>query len=206
MRNFKKWVWFLFFGSLWGISEVVLGGALFESEMPYASIWLTAWAFFVLAIGRGALNKPGSSTVIGAFAALFKLVNAAPYYCHLLGIFLLGFAFDAVSSFLMKHERKISFRSSISGAISAYGGYALFALVITYIVRYEYWTAGGSAKVLHYVFVSGSFAALMAIFLVPLGYWIGSTGEAMVRDRSKWAIAGAVVALVVLWTLGRIAG
>ena len=206
MRNFKNWLWLLLYGSLWGIGEVIAGGVLYRDTVPYASVWLTAWALFVLAVGRGVLNKPGSSTVIGAVAVIFKVVNTTPFFCHLLAIFLLGLAFDIASSLLMKHERKISYRSSISGAVSAYGGYALFALVITYIVRYEYWTVEGLAKVLHHIFVSGSFAALMAIIVVPLGYWIGINGGTMVERRPRWTYAGTLVALVVLWTLGRVAG
>ena len=206
MRNYKNWLWLLVFGSLWGIGEVFAGGALYWDTVPYASVWITAWALFVLAMGRGVLNKPGSSTVIGAFATVFKLVNVAPFFCHLLGIFILGIAFDIASSLLMKHKRKIYYRSSVSGAVSAYGGYALFALVITYIVRYKYWTVGGLSKVLHHIFVSGSFAALMAICVVPLGYWIGINGEAMAKRRPRWTYAGALVALVALWIFGRAAG
>lgn len=206
MRNFKDWVWLLMFGSLWGISEVIFGGALYRSSMPYASVWLTAGAFFVLAVARGMLNKPGSSIVIGTFAAGFKLVNAAPFFCHLLGIFILGLAFDIVSTVLLKQERKFSYRSAVSGAVSAYGGYALFALVITYVVRYEYWTIGGLAKVLHHIFVSGSFAALTAVVAVPLGYWLGLNGGIMAEHRPRLAFSGAVVILVVLWTLGGVVG
>lgn len=206
MKRFKCWGWLLLYGSLWGIGEVIAGGILYRDTVPYASVWLAAWALFVLAVARGVLNKPGSSTVIGAFAVIFKVVNTTPFFCHLLAIFLLGLAFDIASSLLMKHERKISYRSSISGALSTYGGYALFALVITYIVRYEYWTVGGLTKVLHHIFVSGSLAALTAVIAVPLGYWIGVNGWIMAERRRRWAYTGAFVALIILWTLGRIAG
>ena len=206
MRNIKHWVWLLLFGSLWGIIEVIGGEILYKNKIPYASVWLSAWALFVLAVARGILNKPGSSTAIGVIAAVFKLANASPFFCHLLGIFFLGLAFDVVSTLLMKHERKISYRSSISGVLSAYGGYALFALVITYIVRYEHWTVGGLAKVLHHIFVSGSFASLAAIMIVPMGYWIGLNGKIVAGRRPKLAYAGALVALAILWTLGRITG
>jgi hypothetical protein len=206
MKRFKYCVWLLLYGSLWGISEVIAGGILYRDTVPYASVWLAAWAVFVLAVARGVLNKPGSSTVIAAFAVIFKVVNTTPFFCHLLAIFFLGLAFDIASSLLMKHERKISYRSSISGALSTYGGYALFALVITYIVRYEYWAVGGLTKVLHHIFVSGSLAALTAVIAVPLGYWIGVNGWIMAERRWSWAYTWAFVALIILWTLGRIAG
>lgn len=146
MRNPKNWVWLLLFGSLWGISEVIGGEAFYRNNVPHASVWLSAWAFLVLALGRGLVNKPGSSTAIGGIAALYKLVYAAPYFCHLLGILILGLTFDVLASVLIKEGRKKSFWPALSGALSAYTGYALFALVITYVVRYDPWVTGAGLK------------------------------------------------------------
>ena len=206
MKNYKNWLWFLLFGSLWGLSEVIVGEGLWAKSLPYTSVLLSAWALLMLAMGRGIVNVPGSSTAIGAFAALFKLVNAAPFFCHLLGIFALGIAFDVAATLLMKKTRKFSFRSLLTGVISVYGGYALFALLITYIIRYDVWTQGGLPKVLNHIFVSGSYAALTGLVAVPLGFWVGINGEVFAERRPRWAYAGAIVALVVIWALGRIVG
>jgi len=206
VRNIKNWLWFLLFGSIWGIAEVTVGEGLFGNEIPHASVLLSAWALFILAVARGVVNEPGSSTAVGAFAALFKLANAPPFYCHLLGIFFLGLTFDLFSSVLMGKERKIIWRSSLSGVLSAYNGYALFALMITYVVRYSYWTAGGLKKVLDHIFVSGSLVAVISIAVVPLGYWIGIKGEIFSEQRSRWAFGGAIAALALLWSLGQIVG
>ena len=165
-----------------------------------------AWAFLVLAVARGVVNKPGSSTVIGGVAALFKLANAGPFLCHLLGIVALGVAFDVVATLFMKQERKVSYRSCLSGVLSAYGGYALFAFSITYLFRYEYWTAVGLSKVLHHIFVSGSFAALTAMVAVPLGYWVGLYGERLALHRPRWVYSSALLASVLLWSIGHIGG
>lgn len=202
MRNFKYGLLLLLFGSLWGVAEVFAGEALFSDRVPYAEVWLAAWALFVLAVARGIINKPGTSIAIGAFASVYKAVCAAPFFCHILAIFILGLAFDIASTLLMKRERRISFRCGLSGVVSIYGGFALFALAITYLVRYEYWTAGGLAKVLHHIFVSGSFAALAAVVVVPLGYWIGQSGGVIAEHRPRWTYAGVLVALIILWALG----
>ena len=202
MRNIKYGLLLLLFGSLWGGAEVFAGEALFSDRVPYAEVWLTAWALFVLAVARGIINKPGTSTAIGAFASVYKAVCAAPFFCHILAIFILGLAFDIASTLLMRRERRISFRCSLSGIAGVYSGFALFALVITYLVRYEYWIAGGLAKVLHHIFVSGSVAALAAAVVVPLGYWIGQSGGVIAEHRPRWTYAGALVALIVLWSLG----
>jgi len=206
MKYLKNGILLLVFGSLWGIMEVVGGEAFFKNNVPYASVWLSAWAFFMLGIARGPINKPGSSTVVGATAALFKLVNAAPYFCHLLGIFFLGLVFDIAATAWIKNEKKRSFRTFLPGIVAAYGGYALFAIVITYIIRYEPWVAGGTAKVLNHIFVGGSMAALASLVLVPLGLRIGLGSETAVERRPKWALAGALIALIVLWTVGRFIG
>lgn len=206
IQNNRQFAWLLLFGSLWGISEVVIGGVLYNKNVSYASVWLSAWAFFVLALARGVMNRPGYSTIIGVIAVLFKLINAPPFFCHLLGIIALGVAFDLAATLLIKHKPTISYRHILSGVLSAYSGYALFTLVITYIVRYKYWTIGGSAKVLDHIFVGGSFAALAAIVTVPLGYWVGVNGEILIQRRPRSAFISALAASLILWTLGRLAG
>jgi hypothetical protein len=204
MKNIKNGLLLLLFGSLWGLAEVFAGEALFSDRVPYAEVWLSAWGLFVLAVARGIINKPGTSTAVATFASIYKAVCTAPFFCHILAIFMLGLAFDMASTFLTKHERNVFFRLSLSGAVGAYGGFALFALVITYLVRYQHWTVGGFGKVLHYIFVSGSFAALAAVVAVPVGYWIGQSGGVVVERRSRWTYAGALAALIILWALGSI--
>jgi len=202
MNNYKNLLWLLLFGSLWGMSELVGGGILYNSEAAYASVGLAAFALFILAIARAIWNKPGTSTAIGAIAAVFKLVHTQPYICHLLGIVILGIAFDIAATLLMKHEKRISYRSVLAGIVSSYGGYALFALIITYIIRYEFWAAEGLPKVLNHIFVSGSFAALASLVVVPLGYWIGLNARTLVQQSPRWVFRGSVLVAIVLWALG----
>ena len=206
MKGLRTWAWILFFGSLWGINEVVSGEILFRNQVLSASIWLSVWAFFILAVARGIVNKPGTSALIAGIAAVFKLVNAPPFFCHLLAIFLLGVGFDVAASFLIKEGRKPALRQGLSGVLGAYGGYALFALIITTIIRYEYWVDGDAAKVLNHVFVDGSLAAAVSAFLVPLGYRFGSFGWPVLERHPRWSSIGAATGLVILWTLGRMAG
>ncbi len=206
MKDFKQWIWFLFFGSLWGIFEVIFGEPFFRDKVPHASVFLSTWAFFVLALARGIRNIPGSSSIIGIFAALFKLVNVSPFFCHLLGIITLGLAFDFFSTLLLKPRRSLFPWATLTGILSSYGGYSLFALIITYLIRYEYWTSGGIEKVLQHIFVEGSFASFISLFIVPLGLWLGSREKVLEEYRSKWASVGAVMALVLFWTLGRVIG
>jgi hypothetical protein len=206
MTDKNNWAWFLLFGSLWGISEVAGGGILYGSAVPFSSVFLAGWAFFILAVARGVVNKPGSSTIIGAVATLFKLINVAPFICHLLGIFMLGAAFDVVASLLLKKERRISLWSPLTGIIAAYSGYALFAFVITYLVRYEIWVSGGFPKVMNHIFVSGSAAAAAAAVMVPLGFLVGIGSGVLADRRPRLIYTGTIAGVILLWILGRFMG
>ena len=202
MRNLKNWAWIIFFGSLWGMSELVAGEYFASSNVPHYSAILAAWAFFVLALARGMINKTGSSLVIGAVATLFKAVNTAPFICHLLGIFCLGVAFEVFASLLLKRERGI-WRTAATGVLSAYGGYALFAVLITYVIRYEYWVIEGLPKVIHHVFVSGSLAVVAGMILVTLGFTIGRGGVSLLK-QPRWIYPGVVLGTLFMWLIVRL--
>ncbi|MHB8055160.1 MAG: hypothetical protein ACYDH3_07940 [Candidatus Aminicenantales bacterium] len=203
MKIAKSWLWILALGSLWGLAEVA-GEGLWAKDIPFSSVILSAFAFFLMGIGRALLNKPGTSTAMGATAALFKLVNAAPYFCHLLGIVMLALAFDAAATLWMKNEKKAGWKRALSGFVGAFSGSAIFALVITYIVRYRPWVMGGLPKVLNHIFVSGTMTAVAAAVLVYLGFGLGLSGNTISDRQPRWAFAGALALLVVLWTLGRV--
>ena len=206
MRNPKNWLWFILFGSLWGINEVMMGEVLSASNVPHYSVLLTVIALFILAMARGIVNKPGSSTVIGVVAVLFKLANAAPFFCHLLGIFMVGLVFDVLASVLMKNEKTSAIKCSLTGVLSAYSGNALFALVITYIIRYDVWTSGGLSKVLGHIFVAGTFTAILAALAVPLGFRLGVTSGALADRKPKWTYAGTLVSVFIIWILAQVIG
>jgi len=194
-------MWLFLFGSIWGINEVFLGEILYRNDVQNSSVILTVMALFVLAISRGMINKPGSSALIGTFAVLFRLANTAPSYCHLLGIFLLGATFDIFFSLLVKNKEHAPLRWGAIGMLSAFGNNALFALLISYVFRYEYWVAGGFSKVFQHIFLSGSIITVMAALLVPLGFFVGKNGGVLFDRRPRRSYAGIVLASIALWAV-----
>jgi len=206
VQRFKVGLWLIFLGSLWGVVEVVAGESLYAHRIPLASVWLTAWAVFVLGIGRGVLNKPGSSTVIGILAVVFKLVNAAPYFCHLLAIFLIGMMFDVFATLWMTQKRRLSVMIPLSGAVGVVTSRALFASMGAYVIRYDRWVDGGLPMIVQHAFVTGTLAAGMAALLVPLGFWMGLHGGELWQRRPRWSFAVMLVVLIGVWMWGRLAG
>jgi hypothetical protein len=206
MKKFKPVMWLFLFGSIWGINEVFLGEILYRNEVQNSSVILTVMALFLLAISRGMINKPGSSALLGTFAVLFRLANTAPSYCHLLGIFLLGATFDVFSSLFVKNKEQAPFRWGATGMLSAFGNNALFALLITYVFRYEYWVVGGFSKVSYHIFIIGSIVAVIAALVVPLGFFVGKNGGTLFARRPRWSYAGTILLSIALWTVAKFLG
>jgi hypothetical protein len=202
MTKGKPWIWLLLFGSLWGINELVMGDALYQERLPHASAWLTACALLLLAGARVIRNRPGSSTAIAMVAAAFKLIHTQPFYCHLLGIIMLGVAFDLVASRLFREDRLQIIPIALCGVVSAYAGHFLFAAFSTWIIRSEYWVGGGWSRIGEHVFITGGYAALLSALCVPLGYVLGMRIKGAAGRHPQPFLGGAVAATAALWILG----
>ena len=158
----------LFFSGLWGISEAVLGDALYSANVPYASVPLTIIGFAIMAIAHVYFPQIGTATLIAACAMLYKFLNVPFFFCHLLGILLMGMCYDLFFSVLKIKNR------SLSATAAVYLNYILFALMITYAFRYEHWVQAGFAGVLQHILISGSMAALGSAILVPASFRLGT--------------------------------
>ena len=159
----------LFFSGLWGLSEAVLGGALYRADVPYASVPLTVIGLVILTFARAYFPQKGTATLIAACAMLYKFLNAPFFACHLLGIFLIGVCYDlSFNIFKIKNR-------SLSAVAATYLSYVLFAVMITYIFRYGYWAQAGFAKVARHVAIDGTIAALAGVVLVALSHRVSET-------------------------------
>jgi ABC-type thiamin/hydroxymethylpyrimidine transport system permease subunit len=157
----------LFFSGLWGVSEVVLGGALYRLDVPYASVPLTVIGFTILTFARVYFPQKGTATAIAGCAMLYKFLNEPFFACHLLGIFVMGLCYDVV--FDVFKMRNLSLRA----VLATYLNYALFALMITYVFRYNYWVQGGLGRVLEHIAIAGTMAAVGSAVFVPLSFRFG---------------------------------
>jgi len=190
----------LFFSGLWGISEAVLGDALYRADVPYASVPLTVIGFVIMTFARVYFPQKGTATLIAACAMLYKFLNAPFFACHLLGILLMGLCYDIFLSILPIKNR------SLSAAAATYLNYALFALMITYVFQYDYWIQAGFARVLRHVGIGGSIAALGCAVLVPLSFRLGEQFKANFampfRLRLQLAPGSISVVTIGLWVFG----
>lgn len=190
----------LFFGGLWGLSEAVLGDALYRADVPYASVPLTAIGFVVMTVAWAYYPQKGTATLIAACAMLYKFLNVPFFACHLLGILLTGICYDLFCSVLRIKSR------AFSAAAAIYLSYAMFALMITYIFRYEHWVQGGLIKVLNHIGIAGSMAALASAVLVPTSFRLSerfrTTSGNPFRFKLHVVPSSVLAVTIVLWIFG----
>jgi hypothetical protein len=155
----------LFFSGLWGLSEAGLGGVLYSANVAYSSVILTLVAFGILAISRAYLPQKGTATLIGLCAMLFKFFNSPVFACHFLGIAMTGASFDLFFAFADIKNK------AIAGFAAAFFNYAAFAVLMTFIIRYHYWT--GSISKFNGHIAAGIFAAAGCAVVVPIALKAG---------------------------------
>lgn len=208
----------LLFSGLWGISEAALGDALYTADVPYASVYLTAIGFFLLAAARSFVPWTGSATAIGLLAMLYKLVNVPFFACHLTAIALLGLSFDAAWLIGRRVVRTTGATLAWSGeaslpllvargVVACYLGHLLFVLAMVYGFRSDHWIGKGLAGAAQHVGVAGSLAAIGCAVATPLGARLGARW----RDRAAAGLQGrslcpsglaGVIASAGLWIYG----
>jgi len=71
----------LVFGSLWGLSEVALGGSLKASGFPYRAGLLTGVGFGLAGVAWAITRKPYVPAAMGAIAALVTLIAVPVLQC-----------------------------------------------------------------------------------------------------------------------------
>jgi len=193
---------FLFFGSLWGLFEASFGDWLYSRGIPHASIYLTVLAIFILASSKVFLPYKWTGTLVGLIAMLFKLINVPFFACHLLAIFLLGSGFD-IAWALVSNYHSGKFRLPVIGLFGTFTCRALFALIITYIVQYHYWTEVGLPGVIDYIFISGSIAALIGMIAVPAGFYSGRSIRefSWTKLHPRFSTATVLVAIIGIWII-----
>jgi hypothetical protein len=200
----------LFFSGLWGISEAVVGDALYRTDVPYASVPLTVIGFAILTFARVYFPQKGTATIIACCAMLYKFLNAPFFACHLLGIFLTGVCYDLVFGTFRKNgtvprRRELS-QFFLCAAAATYLSYALFALMMTYVFQYGYWGEAGFGNVLRHIGIGGSAAALGCAVFVPLSFRLGEQLKAKLAMPFKLQLqpaAGSVSAVTAgLWVFG----
>jgi len=172
----------LVFGSIWGLMEATLGGALHLIHLPYKGAIPGAIGMAIMATFVVMYRKPKLAFLLAVIAAMFKPLSAviygqpifAPFVVNPASAILLeGLAFSLVVSLLYK-----GFESSIKTRIGAgvAAGYLSFILFgpLASAAGMGNWASLGLAETLSKVFAEGTALAIAGTLLLLLGHLVGT--------------------------------
>ena len=172
----------LVFGSIWGLVEATLGGALHLIHLPYKGAITGGIGMAIMATFVVMYRRPKLAFCIAVIAALFKPLSAviygqpifAPFVVNPASAILLeGLAFSLVVSLLFKRFES-SIKVRIAAGISA--GYLSIILygVLASAAGMGNWASLGLAETLSKVFAEGTALAIAGTLLLLLGHLAGT--------------------------------
>jgi hypothetical protein len=171
----------LVFGSIWGLVEAVLGGALHLVHFPYKGAIPGAIGMAIMATFVVIYRRPRLVFWTGVIAALFKPLSALIYGQPIFGpsvvnpasaILLEALAFTLVVSLLFKGFES-SIKARIGAGISAgYLSIILYAILAS-AVGMGKWASLGLTERVTAALTDGTALAIAGTALLLLGYLIG---------------------------------
>ena len=172
----------LVFGSIWGLVEASLGGALHLVHFAYKGAITGGIAMAIMATFVVMYRRPKLVFWLGVIAVLFKPLSAVIYVQPIFGpsvvnpasaILLEALAFTLVVSLLFKgFESSIKMRIG-AGVAAGYLSFILFGPLAS-AAGMGNWASLGLAETLSKVFAEGTALAIAGTCLLLLGYLVGT--------------------------------
>ncbi|MBC7264092.1 MAG: hypothetical protein H5T64_06995 [Chloroflexi bacterium] len=169
-------------GSLWGVSEVVLGGAMASANFPYRAAILTGIGMGILGIATGAFRRPMMLAGVALVAILCKQLVVPILHVSVLckansclAVMLEGLALAGVVSFAGRKLERGHLARVASGASAALLAAAAFYFAGMRLAPCQYLLSfnrpGGFVA---FLAAEGLPWAVFSALLFPAGYWVGA--------------------------------
>jgi hypothetical protein len=165
----NRWFTVLALAALWGIGEILIWNGMAALGLGMKSPVVSAWGILTLALARGILPRPGSSSLMALVAASYKMLAGVIFPCAFAAVMAIGIFFDL---FMTLTEKRPGWIRTPIAALSVYPSFLAFALIAAYGLRLGFWAEGGLPNILRYVLVSGSWAALFSLGTAALGFFL----------------------------------
>jgi hypothetical protein len=203
----------LVFGSIWGLSEVVLGGGLSAAHFPYRSGLLTGIGIGLMGMALAIYKKPAMLVGIGLVTVLVKLLAVPILHISVmckanscLAVFTEAVTLSLVAFLLMSEIGKSVHARMGGGAAAAIIASVAFYFIGMQVAPCNYllsFTPGG------FIVTEGLICATFSAILLPLGYLTGIKLEAKVfpwltRKMSLY-YATTAATIVICWGVSAIA-
>jgi hypothetical protein len=167
----------LVFGSIWGLSEVALGGGLQAANFPYRAGLLTGIGIAIMGTALVIYKKPAMLIGIGLVTVLVKLLAVPILHIAVMckansciAVFTEAVALSLVAFLLMSKMGKsvhVQIGAGASAAIVASAGFYFVGMQVAPCQYLLSFTPGG------FIVTEGLIWAAFSAILLPLGYLAG---------------------------------
>ncbi|RLC61045.1 MAG: hypothetical protein DRI01_09160 [Chloroflexi bacterium] len=202
----------LVFGSLWGLSEVALGGGLHATQFPYRAGLLAGIGMALMGMALVIHKKPAMLIGIGLVAVLVKLLAVPMLHISVtckanscIAVFTEAVALSLIAFLLLNQMGKSVHARMGSGALAAIIASVGFYFIGMNVAPCNYllsFSPGG------FIVTEGLIWAAFSAILLPLGYLAGEKLAAKnfsVLARRPLYYATSVVMICLSWGLSALA-
>ena len=167
----------LFFGSIWGFSEIFIGSFLADQELPYGIIMTGFFAMIFLTLSRIIYNQKGMQIAIGITAGALKYFN--PFVgcnvCSAIAIMAEGLVFELIWNYFMNYDfsqlKSIKMKISV-GIFTSYMVY-VSGFILTQILTpliYSNFYFENLISFMPQIFSKGLFAGIIGGLSIPIAF------------------------------------
>lgn len=198
-RNF---LWIIFFGSLIGLNETLIG----SFNIPYRSVILSSITLTILSLARLKIPKTGTSILIMLVAILFKINSFGVHSCTtnmlLCGptaLLLLGIAYEIFASLFISKNTFKYLNYVLTCSITSFVAFSFFAVMNTYII-----SVWDTSRLFEYIFVRATLTAVLSSAISIFGLYLVRTFEKEHFLRLNPFVINGILGCVIiaLWLFG----
>ena len=207
----------LVFGSIWGLVEATMGGALHLIHVPYKGAITGGIGMSIMAAFVVIYRRPGLVFWIGAIAVLFKPLSALIYGQFIFSPFVVNpasailleaLAFSVVVSLVFKgYESSIKMRIG-AGVAAGYLSIILYG-VLASAAGMGNWASWGLAERVSSVFANGTGLAIVGTCLLLLGHLVGTKLRPnfwqLMTAKPKAFYASTIAMIAFCWIVAAVA-
>lgn len=211
MKKIDKIAITLIIGSIWGAFEIFGAIGLRKLGVPHLSPFLFSFAIIAILAAKRMGGFPGSAIIMGILAAFYKTLSLDLHACgavSVMAVLIDASIFELYYALTSSSIEASPLRRSLIAPVMAISSYIPFAFYSAYVGGEALYGMAGLKGILAFLRTSGSWAAVLSVFAINIGYYAGEAmrraGLEQKRFPMRYVQALGIVLVAAAW-IARIA-